>query len=237
MKCLILADDRLDLLATLEPILKHWGYRVLTATEAEQVNVFLAGSSPAMLMIGSHFLSRITLPQAKVPLPVLVLRHPDCPVEESGPDAALNVPIDIFELFAIIQRRVEKHPRHNLRLRLQLPGMYRTRGEDYVLAEVLSLSMAGLFFRSPLKLAKGDRISAVFPLLGHSKELEVEGTVLYVIEPAPQNNYMQGFGLGFTSLNTEQATFLERFIEESFLNEVAACQPGVGDFSATQLKR
>lgn len=237
MKCLLLADDRFDLLATLEPILKHWGYRVLTATDIDQTNAFLAKSAPAMLIIGSHLLVRPGLNQLPSGMPMLALKHPDIALPDPDPETALNVPIDIFALFAIIQKRVEQHPRRNLRLPLRLPGMYRSKGEDYILAEVLSLSMAGLFFRSPLRLTKGDRISAVFPLLGHSKELEVEGTVLYLIEPTPQNNFMQGFGLGFSSLTPQQATFLERFLEESFLNEVAACQPGVGVFSATQLKR
>ena len=115
--------------------------------------------------------------------------------------------------------------------------MYCTSGEDFVLADVLSLSMNGLFFRSPLKLTCGTQLFAVFPLFGHGKELEVEGTVLYVIEPSAQNNYVQGFGLGFTSLPPDQAALLERFIAESFLGEVAACQPGVGEFSANQLRR
>lgn len=237
MKCLLLADNRLDLLATLEPILKHWGYRVLTATGAEQANAFLAGSAPVLMIIGSHLLSSPGLKRPQPPLPILALDHPDATPIKPAPDMVLGVPVDIFALFTFIQSRVEQHPRRNLRLRLHLPGMYRTRGEDFLLADVLSLSMNGLFFRSALRLASGDRISAVFSLLGHSKELEVEGTVLYTVEPTPQNNYMQGFGLGFSSLTEEQKIMLERFIEESFLNEVAACQPGVGTFSATQLKR
>lgn len=237
MKCLLLADDRLDLLATLEPILKHWGYRVLTATNVAQANTFLAGSAPAILIIGSHLLNHPELHLPQPDLPLLALKHPDASPSELKPGMVLSVPVDIFALFALIQSRVEQHPRRNLRLRLRLPGMYRTKGEDYVLAEVLSLSMAGLFFRSPMKLAKDDRISAVFPLLGHGKELEVTGNVLYVVEPTPQNNYMQGFGLGFSSLTPEQAPLLERFIEESFLNQVAACQPGVGTFSSDHLRR
>lgn len=237
MKCLLLADDRLDLLATLEPILKHWGYRVLTATNVAQANAFMAGSTPAMLIIGSNLLNHPELQQLQPSLPRLVLKHPDTDPAEFEPDRTLSVPVDIFALFAFIQSHVEKHPRRNLRLRLQLPGMYRTKGEEFLLADVLSLSMNGLFFRSSLRLSPGDKISAVFPLLGHAKELEVDGTVLYVIDPTPQNNYIQGFGLGFSSLTPQQSSLLERFIEESFLNEVAACQPGVGNFSATQLKR
>lgn len=237
MKCLLLADDRLDLLATLEPILKHWGYRVLTATSIAQANAFLTGSAPAMLIIGNNLLNHPELQRPQPSLPLLALKHPAAPLSNTEPETALGVPVDIFVLFSFIQNRVEKHPRRNLRLRLHLPGMYRTKGEDFLLADVLSLSMNGLFFRSSLRLSPGERIFAVFPLLGHAKELEVEGTVLYTIEPTPQNNYVQGFGLGFSSLTPEQSVLLERFIEESFLNEIAACRPGVGTFSATQLKR
>ena len=237
MKCLLLTDDRLDLLATLEPILKHWGYRVLTASDIAQANVFLAESAPALLIIGSHLLAAPELEPANSSLPVLALDYPEARPAKLEPNATLGVPVDIFSLFTFIQSQIERHPRRNLRLRLHLPGMYSTRGEDFVLADVLSLSMNGLFFRSPLRLACGTKVTAVFPLLGLGKELEVEGTVLYVTEPAPQNNYIQGFGLGFSTLSPEQAILLERFIAESFLGEVAACQPGVGEFSAEQLKR
>jgi hypothetical protein len=236
MKCLMLADDRLDLLATLEPILKHWAYPVLAATSLTQANAFLAESAPVLLIIGSHLLAGPELPISHPALPVLALEHPHSGQPVVRPDTTLSVPVDIFALFGFIQDRVEKHPRHNLRLRLHLPGMYR-KGADFVLADVLSLSTNGLFFRSPLKHDSGTRLVAVFPLFGHGKELEVEGTVLYAIEPSLRNNFIQGFGLGFASLLQEQSALLERFITEWFIKEVAACQPGVGDFSPGQLKR
>ena len=237
MKTLLLVDDRRPLLATLEPILKHWGYRVLTATDIDQANIFLNSSAPALLLIGSKLGGEPGLKPLPPGLAVLYLEHPDAVAAKAAPEATLGVPVDIFALFALIQSHVEKHPRRNLRLRLNIPGMYRTKGEDFILAEVLSLSMEGLFFRSPLRLAKGDRISAVLPLLGHRKELEIEGTVLYIIEPSPQNGYVQGFGLGFSPLPPQQLPLLERFLEESFLNEVAASQPGVGEFCSKQIKR
>lgn len=237
MKCLLLADDRLDLLATLEPILKHWGYRVLTATDVGQANAFLAESTPVLLIIGGNLLGRAELKLPGAAIPLLALRHPAAADPALPAETILDVPVDIFALFALIQALVEKHPRRNLRLRLNLPGMYSTKGEDYVLADVLSLSMAGLFFRSPLRLARGSRISAVFPLLGHGKELEVEGTVLYIVEPTQQNNFTQGFGLSFAPLTDSQTAQLERFIENRFLDEVAACQPGVGVFSVDHLQR
>jgi Tfp pilus assembly protein PilZ len=237
MKSLLLADDRHDLLATLEPVLKHWGYRVLTATDARRASAFLAASQPAMLLIGSNLLKSPELQLPTSAPPLLVLDHPATPSPPPTPDAMLGVPVDIFALFSFIQSRVEQHPRQNLRLRLRLPGMYRHKGEQFVLAEVLSLSMHGLFFRSPLRLAAGERVSAVFPLLGHGRELEIDGQVLYTIEPVAANNYAQGFGMGFTALTPEQTTLLGQFLEESLLSEVSARPAGVGTFSATHLRR
>ncbi len=237
MKSLLLADNRLDLLATLEPILKHWGYRVLTATDAHKAQAFLASSSPALLMIGSNLLGDPRLHLPAPPLPLLAIAHPDADRPSPLPDMTLGVPVDIFALFSFIQSRVEHHPRRNLRLRLHLPGMYCTTGREFVLADVLSLSMQGLFFRSPRRLAAGDRVTAVFPLLGHGKELEVEGTVLYAVEAVPENNYTQGFGLGFAELTDQQAVLIEHFISERFLSEVSSSQPGVGTFSKAHLQR
>ena len=237
MKSLLLADDRLDLLATLEPILKHWGYRVLTATTVAQVRAFLAASNPVLLLIGSNLLNSPELHLPHPPLPLLALDHPESPHPHLQPDMTLGVPIDIFALFSFIQSRVECHPRQNLRLQVRLPGMYRLKGKEFVLADVLSLSMHGLFCRSPLRLVAGDRLSAVFPLLGCGREIEVEGTVLYTIEPSVENNYLQGFAMGFEALNEEQASLLGRYIEERLLAEVSACQAGVGTFSAAHLRR
>ncbi len=52
MKSILVADNRPDLLATLEPILKHWGYRVLSARKVSQVIAFLQESAPCLLIIG-----------------------------------------------------------------------------------------------------------------------------------------------------------------------------------------
>lgn len=236
MKCLLLADDRLDLLATLEPILKHWGYRVLTATGSGQANAFLAESKPVLLIAGSNLLAAGSLQRPAHDLPVLAIDHPDHPRPTQRAEATLSVPVDIFALFAFIQDRVEQHPRQNLRLRLRLPGMYSFRGDNYMLADVLSLSMCGLFFKSATRLAKGDRVTAILPLLGHGKELEIDGCVLYTVDASPENNYVQGFGLGFDRLTPEQTRLLQHYIEDSFLSEVAACQPGVGTFSPARLR-
>lgn len=245
MKCLLLADNRPDLLATLEPILKHWGYRVVSATTPKQATEFLAESTPDLLIIGQEILCDQNLDLGKKAtkqitesnLPLIVLKNDEQTDLPITPQESLDVPVDIFALFSFIQRYVEKHPRQNLRLPIQLPGMYRVGSEEFVLSDVMSLSTHGLFFRSAMRLKKNDEITVIFPLFGHCKELEISSRVLYVIQPEPANNYMQGFGVGFDDLSETKLESLQKYIEEHFLNEVSASQNGVGDFSQAQLKR
>lgn len=244
MKSILVAETRSELLATLEPILKHWGYRVLSTRKAEQVMTFLQESQPCLLIIGEQLyadpslgLSADTIKKIKnAELPVIVLRQDGAGTIELSPSETLDVPVDLFELFAFIQRHVEKHPRQNLRLRLKLPGMYSTREHEFILAEVLSLSTQGLFFKAPTKIKPGDQITVVFPLFGHCKEIEVKSIVLYTVQPESDNNFFQGFGVIFEDIRDDHKEELRKFIKEHFLKEISASQNGVGEFVADQLK-
>ncbi len=244
MKNILVADNRSDLLATLEPILKHWGYRVLSARKADQVVSFLQESAPSLLIIGAGLLAdpslvfnTDTVERIKSgDLPAIVLKQDNAEISKLTPSETLEVPVGLFKLFSFIQRQVEKHPRHNLRLRLKFPGMYSTEDNEFILADVLSLSMLGLFFKAPTRIKKGDRVTVVFPLFGHCKEIEVKSTVLYTIEPDAKNNFFQGFGIGFDDLTDDHKKHLQKFIREHFLKEVASSHDGVGDFAEAQLK-
>lgn len=244
MKTILIADNRPDLLATLEPILKHWGYRVLSARTTEQTMAFLRESSPSLLIIGTALLSDpgLTLEKEMLQsiksgsLPLIALKQDGAGDSPLTPDKIIEVPIGLFELFSFIQQEVESHPRRNLRLRLKLPGMYSIEEDEFILADVLNLSMQGLFFKASSRIKKDDRITVVFPLLGHCKEIEVKATVLYTIQPETENNFFQGFGVGFDDLADDQRSQLQQFIREHFLREVSSSYDGVSDFSEEQLR-
>lgn len=245
IKTILVAENRSDLLATLEPILKHWGYRVLSTRKASQVRTFLQESTPCMLIIGealmgdpeleldTHLLTRLNSGD----LPVMALTQ-EC---TGGPKALIptethEVPVDLFELFSFIQRKVEHFPRHNLRLRLRLPGMYSLDNGAYILAEVLSLSMNGMFLKAAARVKAGDRLTVVFSLLGFGKEMELAATVLYTVQPESRNNFFQGFAVAFDSIPEDCREQLQTFLRDSFLQEVSSNRNGVGIFSASQLK-
>lgn len=245
MKNILVADNRYDLLATLEPILKHWGYRVLSTRKASQIKTFLQESAPCLLVIGEALMcdpaldidARLMAPIDSGRLPVMALKQNN-PGGHSliVPSETLDVPVDLFELFSFIQRKVEHFPRHNLRLRLRLPGMYSIDNHAYILAEVLSLSMNGLFLKAAARVQKGDRLTVIFSLLGYGKEMEFDSTVLYAVQPEAKNNFFQGFGVGFDEVPENHRSQLQRFIRDHFLKEVSANRAGVGDFAMEQLK-
>lgn len=244
MKSILVADSRSDLLATLEPILKHWGYRVLSTQKADQVMPFLRESKPSLLIIGEGLFAdpALALDAATIKsiesqeLPFITLKQEGEEWVGLAPEPAINVPLELFELFAFIQRKVENHPRQNLRLRLKLPGMYSIEEDEFILADVLTLSMCGLFFKATTKVKKGDQVTVVFPLFGHCKEIEITSTVLYTIQPEAENNFFQGFGVVFDELPEDHKAQLKQFIREHFLREVSKSNDGVGHFAAGQLK-
>lgn len=245
MKNILIADNRTDLLATLDPILKHWGYRVLSTRKADQVMAFIKESAPCLLIIGEGLFADPDIAldaatQEKISsgvLPVIALIQDEILPAKLVPSEPLEVPVDLFKLFAFIQDQVERHPRQNLRLRLKLPGMYCSEeDDDFILADVLSLSMQGLFFKAPTRINQGDRLTVIFPLFGQGKEIEVKATVLYTIEPEANNNFFQGFGVGFDNIDEENKVQLQLFIREHFLKQVSAHDNGVGSITKGQLK-
>ncbi len=224
MKKILLFLKQQDLLTTLELILRHWGYRVFATHRQDAFRNHAADWRPDLVMIGNDLaadstitnLARKASNRAGHQL-VCVMETPELPaVVES---VALRVPVDIFELYQLIQKYLEEKPRTNFRIAMRVPGMV-VRPETSSLVEVLSVSARGLFLKTPLKISKGEQLRLVLPLLGMKKELELGAQVIYIVEPSPENGYQQGVGLEFCDLNEEQRSELESFLEHSLLEEL-----------------
>ncbi|OHB33982.1 MAG: hypothetical protein A2X84_04515 [Desulfuromonadaceae bacterium GWC2_58_13] len=229
MKRLLLGDSRKDLLSTIEAILKHWGYRVLVSSRPEQIRILLVETSPDLLILGAGLLAEpdATLLKAtenRVAMgicPLIVLKEEGVSDPVTAPHDSLNVPLDLFSLFELVQRHMERFPRKNLRLTVKLPGMFSCGSKTY-LAEVLSVSIQGLMIKTSFRMEKGDPLTVFIPLVGMNKELEFEGRVLYNVHPGPENNYMQGAGIGFINLTPETSQALEEFIKKRFFGDVSS---------------
>jgi hypothetical protein len=232
MKRLLIGDNREELLSTLEVILRHWGYRVLVSSRPVQLEELLRETSPNLLVMGASLLVRpdSALAQAvrhhvqERKRPLIILQDEPAVVPLAVPHETLGVPLDFFSLFSLIQKHLEKHPRQNLRLDLHLPGMICT-GETCHLAEVLSLSTNGMFVKTGFRAAAEAQLRVVIPLMGMQKELELDGRILYRVDPGPDNNYFQGIGIEFAELLEESRQALQTYLTHRFIGDLAA-RPG-----------
>lgn len=228
MKRLLLGDSREELVSTLEVILRHWGCRVLATSRPAQLEAFLRETDPALLVLGARLLAEAepSLEQAiarqvtEKGRPLIVLREAGVPEPALPAHETLDFPVDLFALFQLMQRHLEKHPRRHLRLSVRLPGLL-CAGESCHLAEILSLSTEGLFLRTCFRLSEEASLKVVLPLIGMKRELELTGRVLYRVEPGAGNNYLQGVGIEFTGLTEEARRALRAFLEKRFLGDLA----------------
>jgi len=220
MKRVLIGDHREDLASTFEAIIKNWGYRVLVAETPDSYRELLEKLSPHLQIAGPSFLSDKKLCRQVVehPTPLIFIDDPSFSLK-APKGKALTYPVDIFQLFYLVQEKLEDIPRRNIRLRVHLPGLYFS-GEKTSIAEVLSLSTNGLFLKTGIKFDAIDAVSLILPLIGMQKELEVTGRIVYRVEPGPENNYLQGIGVEFTDLEPKKQSTLERYVEGLLYNEL-----------------
>lgn len=220
MKRLLLGDPRKKLVTMLEMILQHWGYRVLPVARPEKLSTLMEETAPDLILLHEAWLVDTALADRLGEQTGLILLGDTGSTVPAAPGRdRLDVPLDIFSLFATVQKHLEKYPRQNMRLALQLPAML-CRAESCHLGEVLSLSSQGVFIKSGFRFQEGECFSIVLPLLGMQQELELSGRVLYCVAPDPKNNYQQGAGVEFTDLDPDHRRCLKHYLEHLFLDEL-----------------
>lgn len=242
MSRIVICDSRDKLVTTLESILKHWGYRVLATNDPPRATEFLTEIVPDLVLIGSDLLlANPRLRQAltnggEIAPATILIEHPAVEQPPLGDVDCLKVPFDIFELFAYVQKYLEKIPRRNLRLNISLPALISLPQTSDMLADVLSLSSHGLFVKTSLRAEPGQNFVVMLPLFGMKQEIEVPCRVIYTIQPSLENNYLQGFGVEFTSPTDEVLESLRQYLEKRLLEEIATHPTRISQVEADQMQ-
>ena len=225
MKRVLIGDNREELVTTLESLLKNWGYRAISTSEPETILEMLKELNPDMLILGPDILKdkQVAGQVKKISTPAIYIQNPETKKGWRPDGEVLNYPVDVFELFSLVQGHLEKIPRRNIRLNVRIPGLYY-KGSETRIAEVLSLSPEGLFLKIGSKIEGIDKIRLVLPLIGMQTELEVIGRIVYRVEPTPDNNYMQGMGIEFTEMDEVTIKTLDKYVEGLLFHELNARQ-------------
>lgn len=226
LRRIILCDQRDKLVATLETILKHWGYRVLAVSTSDRAIELLEEIQPNLFLVGNDMLEKsqplmdyvenISISNTTA---VVLINSSTNEVPTTKKFERLGFPFNIFELFSLVQKHLEKIPRKNLRLSTTLPGMLCS-DDSSQLVDVLSLSSNGLFVKSGLRIETDQEILMILPLFGLNQEVEVPCRVLYTIQPSAENNYLQGFGVEFLSPTDEILESIHQYLEQRLLDEI-----------------
>lgn len=226
LRRIILCDHRDKLVATLETILRHWGYRVLAVSTSEKAVELLEEIHPNLILVGSVMLEKS--PQLRKHVEsvslndmtaVVLINSSENEVSTSEKYDRLAFPFNIFELFSLVQKHLEKIPRRNLRLSTTLPGMLCS-DDSSQLVDILSLSSNGLFVKSGFRVEPKQEILMILPLIGLNQEVEVPCRVLYMIQPSAENNYLQGFGVEFVSPTDKVLESIHQYLEQRLLDEI-----------------
>ncbi len=221
MKRILIGDCREELLSTLEVILKNWGYRALTTSDQVEFIELLEELDPELLLVGPTMLSEKKVANnidSRTSTLILIEDAQVKPLKSQAADK-LAYPIDIFKLFELVQKYLEKVPRKNIRLNVQLPSMYY-HGDSPCIAEIVSLSSEGIFIRTGSRIEGLDQVQIVLPLIGMQTEIELEGRIVYRVDPSQDNNYVQGMGIEFQNMEPETGKMLQQFVESLLVAEL-----------------
>ena len=221
MKRILIGDSREELLSTLEIILKNWGYRALSTSAPDEFLELLDELDPELLLVGPKVLSNKKVASKIDATKAVLILIEDSQVKpiKSRATEKLAYPVDVFKLFELVQKTLEKIPRKNIRLNVQLPSMYY-HGDAPCIAEIVSLSSEGIFIRTGSRIEGLEEVQIVLPLIGMQTEIELEGRIVYRVDPNQDNNYVQGMGIEFQNMAPETGKMLQKFVESLLVAEL-----------------
>jgi len=238
MKRVLIGDNREELVTTLESLLKNWGYRAISTADPDIILEMLKELKPDLLVLGPDILEdKNVAPIVKdLSIPCIYVDDPENKSSKRPKGDVIAYPVDVFELFSLVQGYLEKIPRRNIRLNVKMPSLYY-QGAETCIAEVLSLSPEGLFLKVGSKIEGLKDIRLVLPLLGMQTELEIMGRIVYRVEPTPKNNYMQGMGIEFTEMDAETMRTLDQYVEGLLFKELSARQSSRNTLNTEHLRK
>lgn len=219
-----------DALAKMQAGLPSLGFRVHAfSTPSDFISSREKFSSDAIILDrrSAEAMTLSALPNSNTRPVIMVSEADNAKISDRIPENFIELPNDLLVLFRFLQENLTMFRRRHLRLNISLPGIY-CHGEGCHVAEIMSLGTGGAFIKTGWHhLERDDLIKIGIPLLGMSRELEIEGHVVYHIEPNEGNNYLQGVGIRFTRPETETVRIVEEYIRY-FLQEELFESPYAG---------
>jgi response regulator RpfG family c-di-GMP phosphodiesterase len=202
-------------------LLQRLGYNIFTAQSVDEVIEFMTVAPPAAVVSdagpnGSALLTRLSPDTRFFDIPLILLeKHPDADIERRARHkkfaACLKKPVDVNELYGIIQTLVERGPRQNLRIVTHLSASLGSK-PNRIEGHATVLSEYGMFFRTLEPLPINTHIPAVIELKG--KLINVEALVLYSMSFDEGPFKEPGMGMKFVKISRADRDVIAAFMIE-----------------------
>jgi CheY-like chemotaxis protein len=219
---------------TMSMILQRFGYTVCVAGSVREGIEFLC-VAPAVAVfaeagaVGSDLLARLSSDARFQTVPVvLASESPDHGLEERirrGELAGLiRKPLDIDNVYQVIQKVIEKGSRANVRISAVLPARLKHGSETE--GHVTVLSQYGMFFRTLDPRPTGSRVAVDLTLWDRVVSLDAE--VLYIVSFEEGPFCEPGMGMKFVRINPEDNNLIRAFIHDYLWDGIAPLDPAGG---------
>jgi len=232
---ILVVDTDVNERFTMSMILQRFGYTVCVAGSVREGIEFLC-VAPAVAVfaeagaVGTDLMERLGSDARFKDVPVvLATGSTDRGLEESvrrGELAGLiRKPLDIDNVYQVIQKVVEKGSRTNIRISAALPAKLQD-GSKATEGHVTVLSQYGMFFRTLDHRPAGTRLAVDLSLW--DRVVTVEAVVLYVVSFEEGPFCEPGMGMKFVRVNPEDNNLIRAFIHDFLWEGIAPADPARG---------
>lgn len=212
---LLIVDDMKSFLDLEKSFLSRADCRILSATTGLEAIKVAQMERPNLIILDVEMpemngieATRILSHQRELKeIPIVILSSTTRREESmaAGAREFIQKPIDEDQFLEMVKRYVELPIRKDPRRPLDRPCTLTKEGESGQ-GIVADLSVTGVFLKTPLRLAVGDKVhlSFAFPIDGAQKEIQVDAIVVRVTGV--------GFGLRFSDLAEGTRFFIQEFV-------------------------
>lgn len=224
-KTVLVADDNHANTMRLSILLKRLDYSVVTAANCADVMKKMVAFNPDIVLMGIKLpemgsatcLGYIKRDAKLKEMPVVMMgdKTDAKTMEESlvrGAAAYLFKPVSPTALYQVIQKLTEKKPRENVRARIIFKAIITYQNTKRV-SFASTLSEKGVFIRTVKPIPIGTKV-AISMDLPSEKPVELEGTVIYVVEFNRDQFIEPGICIQFSNVDKELQLGLRKFVEE-----------------------
>ncbi len=220
---------------TMSMLLQRFGYTVCVAGSVREGIEFLC-VAPAVAIFadaeatGPDLLARLAGDARFRNVPVVLAAEASAQglgehVRRGELAGLIRKPLDVDNVYQVVQQVIEKGSRTNIRITATLPARLH---DDFRTTEghVTVLSQYGMFFRTLNPLPAGKRITV--DLFLWDRVVNLEAHVLYVVTFEEGPFLEPGMGMKFVRINPEDNDLIRAFIHDQLWEGLAPLDPAHG---------